>query len=225
MQSAYKVVRAADGSVRVDSGKFSVLTDPSGQRNYLLDHIKKEAHLLTFTAPSQPPVPGLPHVPIPGLPTPPQVPKGATEFHDLGKKVLEGEEVVGRRLTIHPPALPNQPPQPPSIGELWTNTNLHLPVLTQVEGPFGKQICKCKNVAIPEPHPSLFQIPQDYTLVHPPPPPAPPSVSIPTVPSVALPATPSIPSAPIPSAPAMPSAPSIPSAPAAPSIPSIKKPW
>lgn len=59
------------------------------------------------------------------------------------------------------PQMP-QPPQAPTVGEIWTNTQLHLPVLTTVKGDFGQQTCKCKNTAIPEPSPSLFQIPPDY---------------------------------------------------------------
>ena len=61
----------------------------------------------------------------------------------------------------HAPQLGQAPPIP-TVADLWTNPKLNLPVLTQVKGPFGQQTCKCNNKAIPEPDPSVFQIPNDY---------------------------------------------------------------
>lgn len=120
--------------------------------------------------------------------------------------MIEGEEAEGRRITFQPPSPPNMPsvpgmpgmpqvpgmpampqapgmpgapqlPRPsPTVTEMWTNTQLHLPVLTQVKGDFGQQTCKCKNKAIAEPNPSLFQVPADYEELKPAPP------SIPRVP-------------------------------------------
>ncbi len=137
----------------------------------------------------------------------------------MGKRIIEGEEAEGRRITFQPPTppsmpklpqmpgmpggvpkLPQQPglpgapqlpqtpglpgapqlPQPPqlkpTVGEVWTNTQLHLPVLTKVTGDFGEQTCKCKNQAIPEPSPSMFQIPAGYKDLTAPAPPALPSL-------------------------------------------------
>jgi len=63
------------------------------------------------------------------------------------------------------PALPQmpQPPQsPPITAEVWTSTQLKMPVLTKIAGPSGQQSCYCKAAPSAEPHPSLFQIPQGY---------------------------------------------------------------
>ena len=198
-ETATKLIRSGDGKIRVDSGNISVITDPATQHTILLDHLTKEAK--SFSTPPLPQQPGMP--PAPGMPqfTPPGLPAGvpappAANVQDLGKKLIDGEEAEGKRITFQPPkppATPNLPgapsmpklpqrpgmpsaPQPPqaqltpTVTEIWTNPNLHLPVLTQVRGDFGQQTCKCKNKAIAEPHPSLFQIPADYKdLTHGPP--------------------------------------------------------
>jgi hypothetical protein len=101
---------------------------------------------------------------------------------DLGKGVIEGHEVDGKRYVIQPPAMPAAPqlpqtPQKPQVPgmpttvETWTSTKLGLPVLTKVTGPFGEQICSCKTAATGEPHPGQFQIPAGYKTVMQPPPP------------------------------------------------------
>jgi hypothetical protein len=175
---AHQLTRSGDGKIRFDAGNISVISDPASQRTILLDHLNKEAKTLSTAATAQ--VPG---VQMPGMPqfTPPGLPAGVlaappASIQDLGKRLIEGEEAEGKRITFEPPklpAMPNiptaqgmprlpQPPAMPTVAELWTNPNLHLPVMTQVKGDFGQQICKCKNKPIAEPDPSLFQIPKDY---------------------------------------------------------------
>jgi hypothetical protein len=196
LETAHQLIRSGDGKIRVDSGNVSVITDPVAQRTIMLDHVNK---LATSVPMQPPPAPEMP--PIPGMPqfTPPQIPSNvpappAANIQDLGKRIIEGEEAEGKRITLQPPsppAMPNLPampgmpklpqrpglpgapqlPQPPQLSptvtEMWTNTNLHLPVLTQVKGDFGQQTCKCKNKAIAEPHPSMFEIPAGYKEVKP----------------------------------------------------------
>jgi len=182
-ETAHQLIRSGDGKIRVDSGNFSVISDPASQRTILLDHLNKEAKSLSAAA-----APQLPGMQMPGMPqvTPPGLPAGVpapppTNVQDLGKRLIEGEEAEGKRITFLPPKMPGmpnvpgapgmpslpqqpgmpnvpQPPQlPPTVAEIWTNPNLHLPVLTQVTGAFGQQ-----NTAIAEPDPSQFQIPKDY---------------------------------------------------------------
>jgi hypothetical protein len=109
---------------------------------------------------------------------------------DLGKSVIDGHEVDGKRYIIQPPP-PPQPPQPPqaagappalpkpatpqmpTTADMWMSTKLGMPVMTQVTGPFGKQTSYHKIAAIAEPHPAMFQIPPGYKPVMPPAPPLP----------------------------------------------------
>jgi hypothetical protein len=92
--------------------------------------------------PAMPKMPGMPGAPgmpgLPGAPKPPQL-----------------------------PGMPGAPQLAPTVTDTWTNTHLNLPVLTQVKGDFGQQTCKCKNKAIPEPNPSMFQIPAGYKELKP----------------------------------------------------------
>jgi hypothetical protein len=111
---------------------------------------------------------------------------------DLGKRVVDGHEVEGKQFTLpskpelpkppempKPPAIPKapgmpeppakpeapKPPVPPLVTEVWTSTELQVPVLTRITGAFGKQTCHCKNLAGGEPAASLFKVPADYKKV------------------------------------------------------------
>ena len=66
------------------------------------------------------------------------------------------------------PGLP-PPPKIPQTVEVWTSTNLHLPVLNKFTGSFGQLTGSCRNAATGEPPASLFQIPPHYKLVEMPP--------------------------------------------------------
>ncbi len=187
-QSVSKVFRSADGKMRIDSGNTSVIMDPARQQTILLDHLKKEARVVPIAQPSmpQPSVPGLGAV-AGGLPGAPQAP--AVNVQDLGKGLMDGLEVEGKRYTFPPPNLPKPPgapsappvpqmhlpaapgvpqvPQPPPLAtsEVWTSTKLQLPVLTKTTGDFGQQTCHCKYSDAVEPPASLFQIPPEYKPV------------------------------------------------------------
>jgi hypothetical protein len=174
-QSASKVFRSIDGRTRFDSGTTSVITDPSKQQTIILDHLKKEASIIPMmpAPPGPPPIPG-------GLPAvaPPQAPR-LVNIQELGKSIIEGHEVEGKRYTFQPPDAPKLPavPQPPAIpgvqvppppqsplttSEVWTSTKLKLPVLTKTTGGFGEQTCRCRYAESAEPPPATFQIPPDY---------------------------------------------------------------
>jgi hypothetical protein len=179
--------RSADGKMRVDTGATSVITDPASQKALVLDHIKKQAHMVPIPqAPQMPQMPALPGGMPGGLPSsmpkPPQV-------EDLGKAFIEGHEVDGKKYTFQPPEMPKAPdlpkppalakpalpgmpaapqmpqaPQMPTVAEVWTSTSTKMPVLTKVTGPFGQQVCHCKPGAATEPPPALFQVPPGYKL-------------------------------------------------------------
>jgi hypothetical protein len=193
---AYTLARASDGKMRIDYGTTSVITNPAAAQTILLDHLKLEVR--TITAPPLP-VPQLPKIPVPGMPAIPALPASpAMTVVELGVRLIEGEQVVGKQYTLPsaaPPGMPAAPgmPAPPAlpalVSEVWMSAKLLLPVLTRITGSFGQQMCHCKNAAAGEPPASLFQIPANYKPVG------------------------------LPAAPAMPAAPSTPSAPAMPPMP------
>ena len=112
--------------------------------------------------------------------------------HDLGKSLIEGHEVEGKRYTFSPPQAPPppklpqmpkmpvapqssklpQPPKPPqlpkppqpTVTEVWTSVKLKMPVLTKVTSSVGEQTTYCKPTSTEEPHPSVFEIPPGYKL-------------------------------------------------------------
>jgi hypothetical protein len=123
------------------------------------------------------------------------VPPAPPRVQDLGKSMIEGHEVEGKRYTLPPPPMPPapqppklpqmpgmpklpqsgtpaKPPQPPklpqpTVTELWTSVKLKTPVLTKVSTSAGEQTTYCKPTSTDEPHPSLFEIPPGYKLKKP----------------------------------------------------------
>ncbi|MGA8577077.1 MAG: hypothetical protein WB579_00240 [Bryobacteraceae bacterium] len=112
VQSAYRFSRASDGKTRVDSGSTSVISSPAAGQTIVLDHVKKTA----LVKPMPPPVPGMPtpqtpQFSPPGLPgAPPQAP--GIQVQNLGKNVLQGQEVEGMRYVIPQPPRPQAPAMP-----------------------------------------------------------------------------------------------------------------
>jgi hypothetical protein len=183
------VARNSAGQMRLDFPNTSVITNPAGGYAAVLNHLKQEVHIV--------PIPKAPEMPqMPGAPGMPAMPTSMPPMHveDLGKGMVEGVEVEGKRYTMmNPPAIPKMPempkapampaapgmpkaPQippepavkmPPIVTEVWSCTKLKMPVLTTVTGPFGQTTCYCKHAA-GEPSPSSFQIPPNYTQVQPP---------------------------------------------------------
>jgi hypothetical protein len=182
-QSPSQMFRSADGKTRVDTGNTSVITDPASQKALVLDHAKKEARMVPIPqAPQGPQMPALPGGLPAGMPKAPHV-------EDLGKGMIEGHEVEGKKYTFQPPEQPKPPdipkppglakpavpgmpgapqappkPQMPTVAEVWTSTKTKMPVLTKVTGPFGQQVCHCKPGAEAEPHPAVFQVPPGYKM-------------------------------------------------------------
>lgn len=170
------MVRSSDGKMRIDTPNTTVITNPAAQQAIVLDHLKKEAQIV----PLQPQAPQMPQMQMPAAPQMPGTPQIAMQ--DLGKSFIEGHPVDGKRYTVQPPAMPQMPQAPqmpgappmpqapkppavPTVSEIWTSTPLSMPVLTKVTTAAGVQTTYCKPAPMPEPDPSLFQIPPGYKVV------------------------------------------------------------
>src|SRR5580704_9496297 len=121
MPSAYKLLRATDGKLRIDYGDMSVISDPVAKLTIALDHLKQEARVIPMP-------PGIPQMPVqlPGMPQPPALPGIPANIEELGTRVIDGYEAIGKRYTFQPPAIPaipQIPPRPniPQILEVWTS--------------------------------------------------------------------------------------------------------
>ncbi len=101
--------RASDGKFRLDTPSTSVITDPASQKAILLDHVKKEATIVPMTPAASGSAPqGSPQV----LAAQGQAPQIKVE--DLGKSMIEGHEVEGKRFTL-PPFSPPAKPEVPQV--------------------------------------------------------------------------------------------------------------
>jgi hypothetical protein len=99
--------RSAEGKYRLDTPKVSVINDPAAQQTILLDHLKKEATII----PTPPAEQGMD---APGVPKAPAA-QGHAELvkvEDLGKSMIEGHEVEGKRFTLPPFKPPTKPEMP-----------------------------------------------------------------------------------------------------------------
>lgn len=104
-QSASRMWRSSDGKTRIDLPQTSVISDPASQHTIVLDHVKKEASVIPMTPPGAPPPPGAPGAPT--APAPPSV-----HVQDLGKSMIDGHEVEGKRFTLPTPPTPAKPTMP-----------------------------------------------------------------------------------------------------------------
>lgn len=108
--SASRIWKSSDGKFRLDTPTSSIISDPTAQKTILLDHLKKEAIVLP-TPPAAPggAAPGGVQVPAAAGEAPP------VKVEDLGKSMIEGHEVEGKRFTLPvftPPQMPGMPKMP-----------------------------------------------------------------------------------------------------------------
>lgn len=98
--------RSSEGKFRLDTPSTSVINDPKSQQTILLDHLKKEAIIIPMpVASSGSSAPASPQIPAAeGQASPLKV-------EDLGKSMIEGHEVEGKRFTL-PPFAPPKPDMP-----------------------------------------------------------------------------------------------------------------
>jgi hypothetical protein len=159
-QTPWQLFRAGDGRTRLNYGDISIIHNPKTAMQIVLDHVAQQARMMPSAPGEMPGMPGLPSMPgMPGF-APPGMPGsgGGMNVIELGKSMMQGEPVEGRRFMLGPG----------SMAEVWTNTKLQLPVLSTFSGSFGQQTCRCRNTSFGEPDPSLFQIPPNYSTISPP---------------------------------------------------------
>ena len=162
-QSSSRMWRSSSGKMRIDTPSASIISSPADKKTILLDHLKKEAMVIpmppaTGTAPS-----GGPKVPGGAGSAPPM------QVQDLGKSMIEGHEVEGKRYVLpaaQKPEMPSMPKMPklpqmpkppqspqatappkppqPTVTEVWTSVKLKTPVLTKVTSALGSQTTYCK---------------------------------------------------------------------------------
>lgn len=142
-----------------------------------------EGKMYTFHPPK---APGLPQ-PTGKAPAGPKMPAGpglvpaGAGAATLGKPPavpkmppMSGNAPMGSRApAIGKPPIPAAPHTKAQTLEVWTHTQLKVPLLTKASGVSGLQSSVCKNAKGGEPPASLFRIPPGYKLVEPKPP-APP---------------------------------------------------
>jgi hypothetical protein len=143
-QSASRMWRSSNGNLRLDTPQTSIITLPGSQQTIMLDHLKKEAMVIPMPPTPAPSAPGMPQ--MPGAPKFPPL-----HVQDLGKSMIEGHEVEGKRFTFSPPPAPQnpQPPQAPQAPQM--------PKLPQLP----------KGVKMP-PLPKLPQLPKPPQVPKPP---------------------------------------------------------
>ncbi len=108
--------RSSDGKIRFDTPNTSIISDPGSLRTILLDHVKKEASIFPMPAPmSGAPSAGMPQSAAAGVPKLPTL-----QVEDLGKSMIEGHEVEGKRYTL-PPIVPPPKPAMPTIPKVPTS--------------------------------------------------------------------------------------------------------
>ncbi|HVN06045.1 MAG TPA: hypothetical protein VMT86_16600 [Bryobacteraceae bacterium] len=101
----WKMFRSSQGATHLDFGKAGMISQPGAKQTVLLDHVKREAHIVP--APPQGPKPAVPGMPAaagaaPGLQPPAQL----LHVKDLGKQTIGGHPAEGRMFTFAPPKVP-----------------------------------------------------------------------------------------------------------------------
>ncbi len=160
-QTPFTLLRSAEGKIRLDFGNRSLINDPKAGVAFVLDHLKMEATRIPIAQlAGRVPQVNLPGVQLPGMPA--NLPRP----EDLGRKLIDGHDVLGKLYTIHLPQPPQLPPKPqlPHSLEVWTSAQLHLPVLSTITGGFGRQVIRCKCTATDHP-PAQFQVPPGYKVL------------------------------------------------------------
>ena len=102
--------RSSDGKTRIDTAQTSVISDPVSQHTIVLDHVKKEASVIPMAPPG---AAAPPSSAAPGAASAAQL-LHPCKLQDLGKSMIEGHEVEGKRYTL--PVTP-PPAKPPHAGD------------------------------------------------------------------------------------------------------------
>jgi hypothetical protein len=84
----------------------------------------------------------------------------------LGKQIIDGVEAEGTRATITIPAgeIGNER-EINIVNERWYSPELQTVIMSKHSDPrMGETLYKLTNIRRSDPHPSLFQVPSDYTM-------------------------------------------------------------
>ena len=126
------------------------------------------ASIATATAPAQPPADveetAAPEVATATLPRT-EGETGGPHVDRLGIRLIDGVPAEGTRVTNTIPGA--EPEDRPTIttSETWMSTELRVVILSKFVDPVnGERTIRLKNLRRSEPDPSLFQVPQNYTI-------------------------------------------------------------
>jgi len=145
--------RSSDGKTRIDTPLSSVISDPAAQHTIVLDHVKKEASIIPMTPPggTPPSAPG-----APGAPTAPPPP--SVHVQDLGKSMIEGHEVEGKRFTLPTPPPPPKPAMPAAKMPALKMPGVKMPGAPAAPKPSGAPAAPAASApALPKP-PSVTEL-------------------------------------------------------------------
>jgi len=136
--------KSSDGKFRLDTPTSSVISDPAQQKTILLDHIMKEATVLPTPPASAGSAAG----------TEPQAPAALGQaapmkVEDLGKSMIEGHEVEGKRFTLPPFSPPAKPDMP----------QLKMPGVPQAAVPGAPKASSAPGAPSPPQAPKMPSIP------------------------------------------------------------------
>ncbi len=158
---------------RVDFGQSSIINNIAKRQTIFLDHVKKEAKVLPMQQAALPQVPQ-PHLNLPGAPPLP-APPPPMNVQDLGKRMIEGHEVMGKKYTFQPPPLPEV--TPPHIPEMPQAPQVQAPALAGApQLPKLPGLPAIPQVPKPPDVPAIPTAPAMPAAPQAPPPPLPPSV-------------------------------------------------
>lgn len=93
--------------MRIDTPSASIISSPADRKTILLDHLKKEAMVIPMPAASGAAPSGSPKTPSSAAPAAPPM-----QVQDLGKSMIEGHEVEGKRYVFPAAQKPPAPPMP-----------------------------------------------------------------------------------------------------------------
>jgi len=143
-QSASRMWRSSDGKFRLDTPSTSVINDPKSQQTILLDHLKKEATIIPMPAASSGnSAPASPQIPAAQGQSP------SVKVEDLGKSMIEGHEVEGKRFTLPPFSPPAKPDMP----------QLKMPGVPQAAVPGAPKASSAPGAPSPPQAPKMPSIP------------------------------------------------------------------
>ncbi|MFZ0416916.1 MAG: hypothetical protein WAM04_02340 [Candidatus Sulfotelmatobacter sp.] len=145
--------RSSTGKMRIDTPSASIISSPADQKTILLDHLKKVAMVIPM-----PPTPGAApsgstKMPDAAAPAPPM------QIQDLGKSLIEGHEVEGKRYVLPAAQKPPAPPMPkmPPLPQMPKAPQMSQPPQSQPPQSQPPQLPKAPPLPKP-PQPTVAEV-------------------------------------------------------------------